>query len=179
MALRALASGKSAVFVMPTMREVWALMHTLNAVGLRAWAPDESGGSSGDVAVLSASLSPAERYRAYRAVLAGQVRCVVGLRAAMYAPVDGPALFAVLDDAAYQYADGLAPYANARGVCRLRAGLHDGVFVAYAQARSANGSASARSRWGWECAARAPRSTATVMRLRRVRRRSVGSTATN
>ena len=136
MALRALASGKSTVLVVPTMREVWALMHTLNAVGLRAWAPDESGGSSGDVAVLSASLSPAERYRAYRAVLAGQVRCVVGLRAAMYAPVDGPALFAVLDDAAYQYADGLAPYANARGVCRLRAGLHDGVFVAYAQARS-------------------------------------------
>ena len=63
---------------------------------------------------LSASLSPAERYRAYRAVLAGQVRCVVGLRAAMYAPVDGPALFAVLDDAAYarhcaQLNDSLTP----------------------------------------------------------------------
>lgn len=54
----------------------------------------------------------------------------------MYAPVPDEALFAVVDDDAYQYADGLMPYANARGVCRLRAKLHGGVFVAIGRARS-------------------------------------------
>lgn len=144
MALRALAYGKAAVFVMPGMREVWELMHALDMAGLHAYAPDaDNGGYTGDVAVLSAAVGQAERYRAYLAVSAGHVRCVVGTRAAMYAPVSGPALFAVLDDGAYQYADGLMPYANARGVCRLRARLHDGVFVAYAYARSVLSA--------WEC----------------------------
>lgn len=144
MALRALARGASAVFVMPGMREVWALMRALDAAGLRAFAPDaDTGGHAGDVAVLSAALTPDERYRAYRAIADGRVRCVVGTRAAMYAPVGGRALFAILDDAAYQYADGFMPYANARGVCRLRAQLHEGVFVAYAQARSVTSQ--------WEC----------------------------
>lgn len=140
MAASALAHGRSAVLVMPSMREVWEVMRALEGAGLTAFAPDGEGPGGeawgGDVAVLSGSLGPAERYRAYLAVASGRVRCVVGTRAAMYAPVTGPALFAVLDDGAYQYADGLMPYANARGVCRLRARLHDGVFVAMAYARS-------------------------------------------
>ena len=65
-----------------------------------------------------------------------QVRCVIGTRAAMYAPVDGNALFFILDDVCYQDADGMMPYANARGVLRLRAKSHNGVFVAMANARS-------------------------------------------
>lgn len=135
MAASALAHGTSAVLVMPSMREVWELMRALEGTGLSAFAPDGDTWA-GDVAVLSGSLGPAERYRSYLAVSSGRVRCVVGTRAAMYAPVSGPVLFAVLDDGAYQYADGLMPYANARGVCRLRARLHDGVFVAMAYARS-------------------------------------------
>ena len=34
----------------------------------------------------------------------------------MYAPVEGPALFMILEDIDYQYADGMMPYAHARGV---------------------------------------------------------------
>ena len=61
---------------------------------------------------------------------------MIGTRAAMYAPVDGNALFFILDDVCYQDADGMMPYANARGVLRLRAKSHNGVFVAMANARS-------------------------------------------
>lgn len=138
MVVEALAQDRSAVVVLPAMREVWGLMQALHAVGLRAFAPsaDDPHRYEGDVVVLSSAISQAERYRAYRAIAQGSVRCVIGLRAAMYAPVEGPALFAIMDDNAYQYADGFMPYANARGVCRLRAQLHEGIFVAYAQARS-------------------------------------------
>ena len=42
----------------------------------------------------------------------------------------------MVDDAAYQQADGMMPYAQARGVMRLRAESHGGVFVALSYARS-------------------------------------------
>ena len=61
---------------------------------------------------------------------------VIGTRAVMYAPVAGPALFAILEDAAYQNMDGMMPYPQARGVMLLRAKSHGGVFVAMANART-------------------------------------------
>lgn len=138
MAVEALMAGRSVVIVLPTMREVGDLAEALRACGLNPFAPSgaEHGGYRGDFAVLSGSMAPAERYRAYTSVAAGQVRCVIGPRAAMYAPVAGPALFAIVDDLAYQNMDGFMPYPNARGVLRLRAKAHGGVFVAMAHARS-------------------------------------------
>ncbi|NEG88585.1 primosomal protein N' [Bifidobacterium aerophilum] len=140
MILDALLAGKSAVIVLPTAREVDDLAGVLAGdCGLRRFAPDHAthGGYSGDFAVLEGSaMPPAERYRAYLAVSTGQVRCVIGARSAMYAPVEGPALFAIVDDLAYQNMDGFMPYPNARGVLRLRAKAHGGVFVALANARS-------------------------------------------
>lgn len=137
MTLTALDAGKPVVMVLPTMREVNDIVAALGAWGLRVFArAGAAGGYSGDIAVLNSGLSPAERYRAYLAVATGRVRCVVGTRAAMYAPVDGAALFMIMDDVAYQYADGMMPYANARGVLRLRAVNHDGIVVAMANARS-------------------------------------------
>ncbi len=133
-----LRSGGSSVIVLPGSREIADLTSVLTDMGLRLFCPTGStnGGYAGDVVVLTAALPPAERYRAYLAVATGQVRCVIGTRAAMYAPVSSPALFAILDDAAYQNADGMMPYANARGVLRLRASAHGGVFVTMANARS-------------------------------------------
>lgn len=138
MATTRLSAGGSAVFVLPGSREIGDLADAMRLAGLRIFEPSGSanGGYEGDVAILTAAMPAAERYRAYLAVVAGQVRCVIGTRAAMYAPVAGPALFAIVDDAAYQNADGMMPYANARGVLRLRAKAHDGVFVAMANARS-------------------------------------------
>ena len=138
MALEAMLAGKAAVLVLPTMREVQDMTVALRSCGLRPFIPNpaSNGGYSGDFAVLSASMPPAERYRAYTSIANGQVRCAIGPRAAMYAPVEGPALFAIFDDLAYQNMDGFMPYPNARGVLRLRAKAHGGVFVAMAHARS-------------------------------------------
>ena len=147
MAVESLLSGHAAVVVLPDARETDATLHELEALGLRRFARNgsETGGWAGDVAVLTAALPPADRYRAWLAIATGAVKCVIGTRAAMYAPVEGPALFAVMDDAAYQQADGMVPYAQARGVMRLRARLHDGVFVALANARSP------LSQWELDC----------------------------
>lgn len=133
-----LMRGRSAVVVLPDMRHVADLSRCLAAYGLRPYAPSSSGNGvwSGDVATLGASMAPELRYRSYMAVASGAVRCVIGVRAAMYAPVEGNALFAIVDDAAYQNADGLMPYANARDVLRLRAQAHGGTLLVAGHARS-------------------------------------------
>jgi primosomal protein N' (replication factor Y) len=129
LAVDALASGKSAVLVLPGMRETRDIAGQLSRLGLRAFDAGQPVHSSyhGDFIVLSAALPPVERYRAYCAAASGAIRCVIGTRAAMYAPVEGPGLFAIVEDAAYQNADGMMPYANARGVLRLRAKAHRGL----------------------------------------------------
>lgn len=146
MALDAMLSDKPVVMVLPGMREVDDVAWALRRLGLCPFSPSGAmhGGFDGDFAVLSASMPPAERYRAFLAAASGQVRCVIGPRAAMYAPVEGPALFMIVDDLAYQNMDGMMPYANARGVLRLRAQRHGGVFVALSYARSPISQ--------WECA---------------------------
>lgn len=138
MVAAALTAGKCAIVELPTMREVEDLLPMLRNYGLTPFAPSPSGGWVGDVAILNAEAMPAaDRYRAYLAVALGQVKVVIGTRAVAYAPVEGPALFAILEDAAYQNMDGMMPYPQARGVMRLRAKAHGGVFVAMANARSA------------------------------------------
>lgn len=150
MVATALSAGKAAVVELPTMREVEDLMPMLRNYGLKPFAPAPAGGWVGDVAVLNAETMPAaDRYRTYLAVALGQVKVVIGTRAVMYAPVEGPALFAILEDAAYQNMDGMMPYPQARGVMRLRAKSHGGVFVAMAQcAHSAKSVGKHRSRYG-------------------------------
>lgn len=138
MVARAVASSKPAVVTLPTMREVNDLLRALHAYGMTRFSPSANGLWSGDVAVLNAETMPAaDRYRAYLAVALGQSKVVIGTRAASYAPVEGPALFVIVDDAVYQNMDGFMPYPQARGVMRLRAESHQGVFVAVSNARSA------------------------------------------
>lgn len=144
MIVTAVSQGKQAVAVLPTLREVNDVMRALMAYGLKPYKRVSenhrgfsAGGFDGDVARLCAADAPADRYRAWRAVASGIVPCVLGTRAAMYAPVEGDALFAIVEDTAYQYADGMMPYAQARGVMRLRAKKHGGVFVAMSYSRSA------------------------------------------
>lgn len=136
----ALLAGRSAIMVLPDSRAIKKLSRALQMLGLRPFSQQAGGrggpGWTGDFAILDSYLGPAERYRAYLALATGQVRCAIGLRATMYAPVEGPALFAIMDDAAYQDADGMAPFANARGVLRLRAKAHGGVFLVMARART-------------------------------------------
>ncbi|MEV0596420.1 primosomal protein N' [Nonomuraea cavernae] len=70
---------------------------------------------------LTADLGPAERYRRWLRVLRGQVRGVVGTRAAMFAPVPELGLVAIWDDGDDLHAERLAPYPHAREVLALRA----------------------------------------------------------
>ncbi|WEV63416.1 primosomal protein N' [Bifidobacterium sp. ESL0732] len=139
MASLSLKNGRTAVLVLPTMREVNDVAAALRQFGLKPFRQTNAtnGGFDGDFALLAAAMAPSERYRSYLAAASGQVRCVIGTRAAMYAPVEGAGLFAILEDSAYQNADGMMPYAAARGVLRLRAKLHGGTFIAMANARSA------------------------------------------
>ena len=145
MMIEALTVGKSVVLVLPDSRSLDEMDAMLASIGMRPFSPGkvEHGGWTGDYVRLGSSMPPAERYRSYRALASGQLRCVIGTRAAMYAPIEGPALFAIVDDGVYQNADGHMPYANARGVQRLRARNHHGVFAVISFARSATSQ--------WEC----------------------------
>lgn len=144
MIVTALSACKQAVVVLPTLREVNDVMRALMVYGLKPYKRVSenhrgfsAGSFDGDVARLCAADPPADRYRAWRAIASGIVPCVLGTRAAMYAPVEGDALFAIVEDCAYQYADGMMPYPQARGVMRLRAKRHGGVFVSMSYSRSA------------------------------------------
>jgi primosomal protein N' (replication factor Y) len=72
---------------------------------------------------LTADLGPAERYRRFLRVSRGQVRVVVGTRAAAYAPVADLGLVVVWDDGSDLHDEPHAPYANVRDVLMLRAHL--------------------------------------------------------
>ena len=74
----------------------------------------------GSYVVLSADLGPAERYRRWLAVLRGQVRAVIGTRAAAWAPVADLGLVACWDDGDDLLAEPRAPYPHAREVLLLR-----------------------------------------------------------
>ncbi|GAA2384229.1 primosomal protein N' [Nonomuraea africana] len=70
---------------------------------------------------ITADLGPAERYRRWLRALRGQVRAVVGTRAAMFAPVEKLGLVVIWDDGDDLHAERLAPYPHTREVLALRA----------------------------------------------------------
>ena len=70
---------------------------------------------------LTAEKGPAARYRAFLAASRGQVRLVLGTRAAAFAPVADLGLIAMFDDGDDSWAEPRAPYPHARVVAALRA----------------------------------------------------------
>lgn len=105
-----LQGGRGALVVVPDGRDVARVDAALTLV---------LGGPGRHVA-LTADLGPAERYARWLAVSRGEVRCVVGTRTAVYAPVDRLGLVALWDDGDSSLADRAAPYAHAREVLALR-----------------------------------------------------------
>ncbi|MCT9930704.1 primosomal protein N' [Planotetraspora sp. A-T 1434] len=101
-----LASGRGAVVVVPDGKDV--------ALAVRAL------GDTLHVAI-TAELGPAERYRRWLRVLRGEVRAVVGTRAAAFAPVADLGLAVIWDDGDDVHSDRHAPYPHAREVLALRA----------------------------------------------------------
>jgi primosomal protein N' (replication factor Y) len=86
-------------------------------------------------AVLVAEAGPAARYRAFLSASRGDVRVVIGNRAAAYAPVHDLGLIALWDDGDDLLAEQRAPYPHTRDVVALRA--HDAqaavLFASYAR----------------------------------------------
>ena len=75
----------------------------------------------GSFTTLSADLGPAARYRNFLAVARGDVRLVLGTRAAVFAPVHDLGLVVVWDEGNDSLAEPRAPYPHAREVAALRA----------------------------------------------------------
>jgi primosomal protein N' (replication factor Y) (superfamily II helicase) len=136
LARAALSSGRGVVVVVPDHRDVTrvdaALGHELGA---------------GRHLTLTADLGPAERYRRFLAVRRGAVRCVVGTRAAVWAPVERLGLVVVWDDGDDLLAEPRAPYCHARDVAVLRAHLAGASAVLAGPSMSAEGAALLASGW--------------------------------
>lgn len=154
--MHALMADRPVVVVLPDERHVAQTVEALDSWGLRRFAPCEAEASDsgteaqgargaagdasawqGDFAVMLGSMPDVRRYRAFKAMCAGVVRCAIGTRAVMYAPVGDDALFVLVDDMMYQNADGFMPYANARGVLEVRAQAHHGALIVAGHCRSA------------------------------------------
>ncbi len=103
-------SGRGAVLVVPDQRD---LQHLERACTVELGA--------GGFAVLTAETGPAARYRAFLAALRGEVRVVIGNRAAAYAPVADLGLVALYDDGDDLLDEPRAPYPHSRTVLALRA----------------------------------------------------------
>lgn len=107
-----LASGRGALCIVPDNRALARLTTACAA---------EFGETS--FVTLSAEDGPAARYRAFLAVSRGQVRLVLGTRAAAYAPVHDLGLVALWDDGDDLHSEPRAPYPHVREVLALRAGI--------------------------------------------------------
>ncbi|MEV0993780.1 primosomal protein N' [Nonomuraea sp. NPDC050202] len=96
---------------------------------------------------LTADLGPAERYRRWLRVLRGQVRAVVGTRAAMFAPVAELGLVVIWDDGDDLHSERLAPYPHAREVLGLRAHRTGAAMLIGGYARTAEATQLVASGW--------------------------------
>ena len=117
-------SGRGAVIIVPDQADLDRLTEACTQVL----------GATG-FAVLVAETGPAARYRAFLAALRGQVRVVIGNRAAAYAPVHDLGLVAIWDDGDDLLAEQRAPYPHAREVLALRAAAAQAgvLFASYAR----------------------------------------------
>jgi len=121
-----LAAGRGALLLAPDARH---LVRLTEAVTRRF--------GRGSFAVLAADAGPAARYRNFLAVRRGNVRLVLGTRAAVFAPVADLGLVALWDDGNDAWAEPHAPYWHAREVAAMRAHLAGCGLLLAAHARTA------------------------------------------
>ncbi len=105
-----LAAGRGVLVVVPDTRDLARVDGALlEAVGADRYV------------ALTADLGPAQRYRRWLAVRRGTVRCVVGTRAAAWAPVRDLGLVVCWDDGDDLHKEPRAPYPHVRDLLVLRA----------------------------------------------------------
>ncbi|MGO1971693.1 MAG: primosomal protein N' [Propionibacteriaceae bacterium] len=120
-----LQSGRGVLAVVPGQRDVDRL-----AAACRATLGKDA------FVTLTADLGPSARYRAFLAARRGDVRVVIGTRAAAFAPVADLGLIALWDDGDDLLAEPRAPYPHAREVLTLRAASTGAAVLYAAYARS-------------------------------------------
>lgn len=141
-----LRSGRGSLVCLPDVRDVARLGATLAGVL-----------GDGHHVALTAAAGPQERYRAFLAVARGQVKVVIGTRAAAFAPVRDLGLLAMWDDGDDLFAEPRAPYPHAREVLLLRAHLSGAAVLLAAHARSAEAQSLVESGWCTDLAVPAAR----------------------
>lgn len=142
LAAQVAASGKGTLIVVPDQRD-------LDRVG----AACEKLAGAAAVAVLSAGLGPARRYRTWLRALRGSARIVVGTRSAMFAPVQDLGLVIVWDDGDDLHAEPRSPYPHVRDVAIQRAHLSGTGLVIAGFARTCEAQLLAESGWAQEVSA--------------------------
>lgn len=125
LAVRTLATGRSAVLAVPDFRDQEQLLAALHAL-----VPADK------ISRFDARQTTTERYAAFLACLDAEPRVIVGNRSVVYAPAARLGLIAMWDDGDPLYADSLSPYANARDVALIRQGVTDCALVLLGHARS-------------------------------------------
>ncbi|MDP3711875.1 MAG: primosomal protein N' [Mycobacteriales bacterium] len=128
------AGGRGAVLVVPDARDVDRVAAALDALGVPH-------------AALRADLGPTLRYRTWLSVRRGQVKVVVGTRAAAWAPVADLGLVAVWDDGDDLHAEPRSPYPHVRDLLVLRAHLAGAAALVGGHARTAEGQLLLDSGW--------------------------------
>ena len=114
----ALAAGRGALIVFPDHRDVDRVDGALQSLL-----------GAGQHVRLTAGQGPQARYTAWLKVLRGHVRCVVGTRSAMFAPVHDLGLVAWWDDGDDLLVEPRSPYPAVREVLRTRARLEGAALL--------------------------------------------------
>ncbi|HTF48148.1 MAG TPA: primosome assembly protein PriA, partial [Pseudonocardia sp.] len=135
----ALAAGRGTLIVVPDQRDVTRLA----AACTKLLGPDQ-------VATLTADLGPARRYRSWLAIRRGQVRVVIGTRAAAFAPLADPGALVVWDDGDDLHAEPRAPYPHTRDVLMYRAHASGAALLVAGFARTAEAQLLVESGWARE-----------------------------
>jgi primosomal protein N' (replication factor Y) (superfamily II helicase) len=135
-------SGRGVVAVVADARDLSRLDSALTALL-----------GKGNHVALSAALGPAERYRRFLRASRGEVRAVIGTRAAAFAPVGELGLAAIWDDGDDLHAEPRAPYPHARQVLLARAQAAGAGVLLGGHARTAEAQLLLATGWAHEVAA--------------------------
>ncbi len=138
----ALQAERGAVAVVPDARD----LERLEAALAHRVGPDA-------FVALHNALGPAQRYRRFLRASRGEVRAVVGTRAAAFAPVRDLGLVVIWDDGDDLHAEPRAPYPHALQVLLTRAQLADAGALVAATSRSVEAQLLVETRWARELVA--------------------------
>ncbi|BDZ43660.1 putative primosomal protein N' [Paraoerskovia sediminicola] len=142
-------AGRGVLVVLPDARDVDHLSRALDATGWTCCTAR----SAGQYVRLEADDGPSPRYRSFLAALRGDVRVVVGTRAAAFAPVQDLGLVVCWSDDEETHADPRAPYPHVREVLRLRSELEGAAWLVGSHGRSVVAQSLLASGWAREITA--------------------------